>query len=177
VWYLTQTNSHKFKGLLTLAVSEVLVPPIDVGLALVLDQHVSADIFGFDETQPNRVTLTNGRWFEVNGVEIDSSTYYDLVKNHLTTSVRSDLIRAVDEWRTSATSNGWQPIATAPKDQRVLLYVPFPTQPIVVCGRWEPDKYSARPRPYWTNDQERLYGRRDTRQYQPSHWRQLPGKP
>lgn len=69
----------------------------------------------------------------------------------------------------------WQPIETAPKDgTRVLLFRP---RHGVVCGRWDDDKYAKRVRPYWSNDQERLWGTLETRDNQPTHWMPLPEPP
>ena len=70
----------------------------------------------------------------------------------------------------------WQPIDTAPQDRRVLLYLPGGAGR-VVCGRWDADEYSSKPRPYWTNDQAHLYGARPTRRSQPTHWMALPDAP
>lgn len=62
----------------------------------------------------------------------------------------------------------WQPIETAPKDRDILLFCP---RRGVVCGEWEQDKYSPKPRPFWSNDKERLFGTRETRADQPTHWK------
>lgn len=68
----------------------------------------------------------------------------------------------------------WQPIETAPKDADVLLYCP---ERGVVRGAWRDDKYSTKPRPYWTNDRESLWGKTWTRADQPTHWMPLPEAP
>jgi len=70
----------------------------------------------------------------------------------------------------------WQPIATAPKDRRVLLYYPQ-RFPCVVCGFWETDEYATKPRPHWRNDRSRIHGILATRAIQPSHWMELPDAP
>ncbi len=70
----------------------------------------------------------------------------------------------------------WQPIATSPKDRRVLLYLPSGVG-WVVCGEWNADEYSSKPRPHWTNDQAYLYGAIATRRRQPTHWMDLPDAP
>lgn len=70
----------------------------------------------------------------------------------------------------------WQPIETAPKDgTRVLLFCP--AQIGIVVGHWCNNSYHKKPRPYWTNDQENLWGVATTRGYQPTHWMPLPQPP
>lgn len=69
----------------------------------------------------------------------------------------------------------WQPIEAAPKDgTRVLLYC---NSRGIVCGEWNNDKYAKKPRPYWANDRERLFGVTETRADQPTHWQPLPEAP
>ena len=69
----------------------------------------------------------------------------------------------------------WQPIETAPKDGGdLLLFCPARG---AVRGSWNACKYDSKPRPYWTHDRERLYGVKDTRADQPTHWMPLPKPP
>ncbi len=68
----------------------------------------------------------------------------------------------------------WRPIDTAPKNGRIILNCPVRG---VVIGDWYDDKYSARPKPYWTNDLQKLYGVKATRADQPTHWMPLPDRP
>ena len=70
----------------------------------------------------------------------------------------------------------WQPIDTAPKDQRVLLYYPqrFPG---VVCGVWQDEEYARKPQPHWTNDRSHIHGVYASRRIQPTHWMALPDAP
>lgn len=69
----------------------------------------------------------------------------------------------------------WRPIETAPRDgTKVLLYCPTRG---VVGGRWSDNRYAKTPRPYWSNDLERLYGVQATRFDQPTHWLPLPDPP
>ena len=68
----------------------------------------------------------------------------------------------------------WQPIETAPKNADILLYCP---RRGVVCGRWSDERYATKPKPYWTHDRERLFGVRETREDQPTHWMPLPEAP
>lgn len=71
--------------------------------------------------------------------------------------------------------NEWQPIDTAPKDGGdLLLYCPLRG---VVRGSWNICRYHTTPKPYWTHDREQLYGVRETRSDQPSHWMPLPKAP
>lgn len=73
----------------------------------------------------------------------------------------------------------WQPIETAPKDQRILLGFSNPvfTGVSAIFGRWESDKFATKPRPYWTHDMERLTGITGARAKQPTHWMPLPVPP
>lgn len=73
----------------------------------------------------------------------------------------------------------WQPIETAPKDNRILLgwVVGIFTGINCVIGRWNNDSYAKKPRPYWTHDLERLTTVYGTRSNQPTHWMPLPEPP
>lgn len=72
--------------------------------------------------------------------------------------------------------DGWQPIETAPKDgTRIMLFCSGKYG--AVFGHWNKDQYSKKPRPYWTNDKEQLWGVYDTRANQPTHWKPLPKPP
>lgn len=75
----------------------------------------------------------------------------------------------------------WRPIETAPKDgTRILLYYPASNDlgyDRTVAGRWDIDRFSSRPKPYWTNDLERMLGVRVLRAFPPSHWMPLPAAP
>lgn len=74
--------------------------------------------------------------------------------------------------------DGWQPIATAPKDgTRVLLWVTGPYRPGAIRGYWDPDRYAQKPRPFWTTDDERTTGKTARRMHQPTHWQPLPTPP
>jgi len=70
----------------------------------------------------------------------------------------------------------WQPIETAPKNVRILLWYPVSifTGINIVAGKWDTDKWAVKPRPYWSNDLEQLRGVRSTRENQPTHWMLLP---
>lgn len=68
----------------------------------------------------------------------------------------------------------WQPIETAPKDgSKMLLWCPADGGRVAI-GRWDDDRYSRRPRPYWS-----LVGSRttDSRNRQPTDWMLLPEPP
>jgi hypothetical protein len=69
----------------------------------------------------------------------------------------------------------WQPIATAPKDRRVLLY--YPRLFGVVCGSWQVEEYARKPRPHWSNDRSHIHGVMASREIQPTHWMDLPDAP
>jgi hypothetical protein len=73
----------------------------------------------------------------------------------------------------------WLPIETAPKDgTRVLLYWPmFYQGPYEEFGCWNTERYKIKPRPYWSGDQEPVYGVRMYRNTQPTHWMPRPPPP
>lgn len=68
----------------------------------------------------------------------------------------------------------WQPIETAPKNCNVLLYFP---RHGAVRGSWNDGRYAQTPKPYWSHDRERMFGTRETRNNQPTHWMPLPEAP
>jgi hypothetical protein len=68
----------------------------------------------------------------------------------------------------------WQPIETAPKDKYILLYC---SRFGIIRGKWSDEQYAKTPRPYWRHDKTDLYGIRDTRDDQPTHWMPLPNPP
>ena len=70
--------------------------------------------------------------------------------------------------------NGWQPIATAPKDgSKVLVWSPrYGGNPVI--ARWSDDRYAKKPIPrFQTTD--RAYGARDL--FDATHWQPLPAPP
>lgn len=69
---------------------------------------------------------------------------------------------------------GWQPIETAPKDRCILLWN---SRLGAIRGDWRTDKYSKKPRPYWSHDLERVFGVLHARAHQPTHWMPLPAAP
>lgn len=72
----------------------------------------------------------------------------------------------------------WRPIESAPKDGTVIMLGWDNNDFCRPCaGYWEIDKYSKKPRPYWSNDLERSFGTRHARENQPTHWMPLPGAP
>lgn len=75
----------------------------------------------------------------------------------------------------------WLPIETAPKDgTRVMLYYPKRNEhehPKIVFGRWDINRYAKHPNPYWTNDQETLWGIRQLRAAPPTFWMPSPEAP
>lgn len=70
----------------------------------------------------------------------------------------------------------WQPIETAPKDRRILVWSPT-FYGRAVGAKWEPDTYSNRPRPWWQLDDYRLCGVIMCREKPPTHWMPLPEPP
>lgn len=70
----------------------------------------------------------------------------------------------------------WLPIESAPRDgSDVLLWLPASGGALRGC--WDDDRYAKKPRPFWTNDCDRLWGRTHTREHQPTHWMPLPPPP
>ena len=70
----------------------------------------------------------------------------------------------------------WQPIETAPTNERILLAYQNPvfTGVKVITGAYEKDTYSNKPKPYWKHDLYRLSGVSATRSNQPTHWMPIP---
>lgn len=73
----------------------------------------------------------------------------------------------------------WQPIETAPKDRRILLFFPGLYGGYIATGEWEADQYVKKPRPFWTCDCERWMGRTTLRGSPPTHWCEItmPNEP
>ncbi len=73
----------------------------------------------------------------------------------------------------------WQPIETTPKNKRILLYRPTAalSWTKVVVGKFDDDRYTKNPRPYWKHDLERLSGTAEARGANPTHWMLLPVPP
>lgn len=67
----------------------------------------------------------------------------------------------------------WQPIETAPKDKRIMLFIPSVGS---VFGKWDNQKYHTKPKPYWTTDRTHMgtFWHRDN---QPTHWQPEPKAP
>lgn len=70
----------------------------------------------------------------------------------------------------------WQPIDSAPKDQRLLLFYPGQLGGWI-CGHWDDDKYAKNSRPYWRNDRTIYMGVKMCRRHPPTHWMPLPPPP
>lgn len=72
----------------------------------------------------------------------------------------------------------WQPIETAPKDRRILLWIPDGPWSCCSIGEWDDDRYALKKsRPYWRSTEERTQGIRWMRDRQPTHWAELPEGP
>lgn len=65
----------------------------------------------------------------------------------------------------------WQPIETAPKDRRIRLWAAGAER----HGRWDDDRYSKKPRPFWSF--ETVMGTTFQRTNQPTHWMECPEPP
>jgi hypothetical protein len=69
----------------------------------------------------------------------------------------------------------WQPIETAPKDGSYIVVWPPTWNKGVSCAKWNSDRFSAKPRPYW----QRLDAMQTTqsRLKTPTHWAPIPLPP
>lgn len=67
----------------------------------------------------------------------------------------------------------WQSIDTAPRDRRILL---FRSNESVGIGSYCDDRYSKRPRPYWS-DERSYMSVAWMRHRPPTHWMSLPDPP
>ena len=77
----------------------------------------------------------------------------------------------------SFTASAWQPIETAPKDgATVLVWSPM-FGGRVFFGSWDENRYAKKPRPYWSFNDERVWGTNRVRQEQPTYWMPLPSAP
>ena len=71
----------------------------------------------------------------------------------------------------------WQPIETAPKDKRILLYRPTASEWWrVMGGHYDSDEYLKTPKPYWGSDNFGI-AKAAQRQNPPTHWMPLPESP
>lgn len=75
----------------------------------------------------------------------------------------------------------WQPIATAPRDGTVILgwfpyYASTEEGGQVFVMRWNDEHYVDAPRPYFEASGW-VWGKRDQRKKQPTHWQPLPAPP
>jgi hypothetical protein len=74
----------------------------------------------------------------------------------------------------------WQPIETAPKDCDLLGWFPYyATQAeggSVFVMRWNDDRHTMKPAPYFEASGW-VWGKRDQRWKQPTHWMPLPARP
>ena len=70
----------------------------------------------------------------------------------------------------------WLPIDTAPKDGTEILMA-CPGLGVCGPGKWNKNKYSKKPRPYWTHWGERIWGSLRIRGDQPTHWQPMPEAP
>ena len=74
--------------------------------------------------------------------------------------------------------NEWQPIETAPKDERIILFRPDSYDwAQIIIGKFDDDKYAKKPRPYWSHERQKVTGIQEAREHQPTHWKPLPVKP
>lgn len=76
----------------------------------------------------------------------------------------------------TARGEGWQPIETAPRVGRIIIWSPlYGGWP--VFARWDEDSYAKKPRPFWNTDTSRSDGLLALRERPPTHWMPLPAPP
>lgn len=68
----------------------------------------------------------------------------------------------------------WQPIESAPKNMRIMLYRPARRLFEIGFGRWCADEYSKKPRPYWSGEGTQVMM---DRHEPPTHWAPMPEPP
>lgn len=70
----------------------------------------------------------------------------------------------------------WQPIETAPKDGSHIQVWPPTWTGVSSCARWETDKHSKNPRPFWSRTDD--FGRVGTsRAIKTTHWKPISKGP
>lgn len=79
-------------------------------------------------------------------------------------------------WRLEGRQGGknWRPMDQAPKDKRIILHYPD-RESMVAIGTWNDDRYSKRPRPFWSNERDSQVAMQ--RWHQPDKWMPLPDPP
>lgn len=70
--------------------------------------------------------------------------------------------------------SNWQPIETAPKDEKSFLLI-FRKSGRICIAHWDAQKYHHRPNPFWKDFGP--WGVGDMRRDSPSHWMPLPKPP
>lgn len=71
----------------------------------------------------------------------------------------------------------WQPIDTAPKDRWVLLYRPTAKSwAKVTIGAYNDQRHHKNPKPFWEIKMN-IGGVLDSREWEPTHWMELPDPP
>jgi hypothetical protein len=66
----------------------------------------------------------------------------------------------------------WEPIETAPRDRRLLLWGPGCG---LVFGKWDDDRYATRPKPYWSLQNNLRLRITYARENPPTHWAEIEG--
>lgn len=77
----------------------------------------------------------------------------------------------------SGTAEGWLPIESAPKDERILVVHNMTTGYRVTVGVWVDDRYNKKPRPYWGGEVADVWGVVVARKNPPLYWMPLPSPP
>lgn len=123
-----------------------------------------------------------GAWRKRNSVEFPWAEVVRLGAHEETSylEIRDIYLGAIAEADAAiAEVMAWQPIETAPKDRRIMLYRPTSTYTWakVVAGKWDSDEWASKPRPYWSHDLSLLTGKQEERKCVPTHWMEMPSPP
>jgi hypothetical protein len=70
-----------------------------------------------------------------------------------------------------------KPISSAPRDGARFLAGWARRNGMVSIAWWHSDPYSAKPRPYFRSERELLWGIKESRENQPTHWQELTPPP
>jgi len=78
-------------------------------------------------------------------------------------------------------TDNWKPVdETTPKHRRLLFgWKPRGNrgETTVIAGQWDDDRHAIKPRPFWTHDRERFWGKVTCREQPPDYWMELPELP
>lgn len=73
----------------------------------------------------------------------------------------------------TASGDIWLAIETAPKNAHIQLW----RAGAFDCGRFDDDRYAAKPRPFWQSELRKYLGKAWARKNPPTHWKPYPNGP